>query len=284
MSAPCETGHLPRSRAPMPGPRAGRRAPARLARGWAADRAPRCVGTPPTRVLVDLEPTPGSRRSRMNRNATHQHLRSHLAYLKPSAAAEQLPAALETAEREKPGTTQFLLHDLLDVEVTATFHRREGQSAPRRPARGREDNARDRPGHQARPAGYRVYSPPPPFASRAPPRPRSTGAGRPPRGSGTALTMLVIDGLGDPPMPGEAASHLFQVISRRHACAAAASTAPISAEFPSFVRDYDVIIDVPAAEMSGALGGPTPTRAFRTSRTPNVRDAGARCSITRCTR
>jgi len=59
----------------------------------------------------------------MNRNATYQQLRSHLAYLKLAAVAEQLPAALEAAEKTKPGYTQFL-HDLLDVEVTATEQRR----------------------------------------------------------------------------------------------------------------------------------------------------------------
>ena len=59
----------------------------------------------------------------MNKHATYQQLRSHLAYLKLAAAAEQLPAALEAAERDKPGYTQFLA-DLLDIEVTATEERR----------------------------------------------------------------------------------------------------------------------------------------------------------------
>lgn len=35
---------------------------------------------------------------------------------KLAAAAEQLPAALEAAEKTKPGYTQFL-HDLLDAEL-----------------------------------------------------------------------------------------------------------------------------------------------------------------------
>ena len=35
--------------------------------------------------------------------------------------AEQLPGALEQAEKEKPGYTRFL-HDLLAVEVDATEH------------------------------------------------------------------------------------------------------------------------------------------------------------------
>ncbi len=59
--------------------------------------------------------------------STYQQLRSYLAYLKLTAAAEQLAAALEHAlehaERVKPSYTQFL-HDLLDVEVTATEQRR----------------------------------------------------------------------------------------------------------------------------------------------------------------
>ena len=59
----------------------------------------------------------------MNKHATYQQLRGHLAYLKLAAAAEQLPAALEAAEKAKPGYTQFL-HDLLDVEVEATRERR----------------------------------------------------------------------------------------------------------------------------------------------------------------
>jgi DNA replication protein DnaC len=40
-----------------------------------------------------------------------------------TAAAEQLPTALEDAEKAKPGYTQFLT-DLLAVEVTATEERR----------------------------------------------------------------------------------------------------------------------------------------------------------------
>lgn len=58
-----------------------------------------------------------------NKHASYQQLRSHLAYLKLAAIAEHLPAALEQAEKDKPGYTQFL-HDLLDVEVQATEERR----------------------------------------------------------------------------------------------------------------------------------------------------------------
>jgi DNA replication protein DnaC len=59
----------------------------------------------------------------MNKHTSYQDLRTHLAYLKLTAIAEQLPAALEQAEKEKPGYTQFL-HDLLGVEVDATEQRR----------------------------------------------------------------------------------------------------------------------------------------------------------------
>ena len=59
----------------------------------------------------------------MNKHATYQQLRSHLAYLKLAAIAEHLPGALEQAEKDKLGYTQFL-HDLLDVEVQATEERR----------------------------------------------------------------------------------------------------------------------------------------------------------------
>jgi DNA replication protein DnaC len=59
----------------------------------------------------------------MNKHATYQDLRGHLAYLKLAAVAEHLPAALEQAEKDKPGYTQFL-HDLLGVEVDATERRR----------------------------------------------------------------------------------------------------------------------------------------------------------------
>ena len=59
----------------------------------------------------------------MNKHTSYQDLRAHLAYLKLGATAEHLPAALEQAEKEKPGYTQFL-HDLLQVEVDATEQRK----------------------------------------------------------------------------------------------------------------------------------------------------------------
>jgi DNA replication protein DnaC len=59
----------------------------------------------------------------MSADTTYQQLRGHLAYLKLTAAADQLAPALEAAEREKPGYTQFL-HDLLKTEVLASEQRR----------------------------------------------------------------------------------------------------------------------------------------------------------------
>jgi len=53
----------------------------------------------------------------------YQQLRSHLTYLKLSASAEALPAALDTARTEKQNPTEFL-EQLLRVEVDATEARR----------------------------------------------------------------------------------------------------------------------------------------------------------------
>ena len=53
----------------------------------------------------------------------YQQLREHLHHLKLTAIADQLAPALEHAERERPGYTQFL-HDLLAHEVTAVEQRR----------------------------------------------------------------------------------------------------------------------------------------------------------------
>jgi DNA replication protein DnaC len=56
--------------------------------------------------------------------SVYQQARSHLAYLRLSAAAEALPAQLEAAAAENLGHTAFL-ERLLDVEVTATGARRQ---------------------------------------------------------------------------------------------------------------------------------------------------------------
>jgi DNA replication protein DnaC len=53
----------------------------------------------------------------------YQQLRSHLAYLNLTAAAEALPGELDAAAKEKLGHTEFLAR-LLDVEVDATEARR----------------------------------------------------------------------------------------------------------------------------------------------------------------
>ena len=53
----------------------------------------------------------------------YQHVRSHLAYLKLTAAAEALPAELDAAAKSKLSHTEFLAR-LLDVEVDATEARR----------------------------------------------------------------------------------------------------------------------------------------------------------------
>ena len=59
----------------------------------------------------------------MREQGVYQQLRSHLAYLRLAAAAEQLPAALEQAEQEKLSHTRFL-ERLLAAEVEATERRR----------------------------------------------------------------------------------------------------------------------------------------------------------------
>jgi len=56
-------------------------------------------------------------------DSLYQQLRAHLAYLKLSAAAEALPAQLETARANKVGHTEFL-EQLLRIEVEATEQRR----------------------------------------------------------------------------------------------------------------------------------------------------------------
>lgn len=55
--------------------------------------------------------------------SVYQELRSHLAYLRLTASAEQLAQELEDAEKRKPSYTRFL-ERLLSVEVEATERRR----------------------------------------------------------------------------------------------------------------------------------------------------------------
>ncbi len=59
----------------------------------------------------------------MSTDTLYQQLRGHLHYLKLPTVAEQLAPALERAERDRPGYTEFL-HGLLKTEVDATEQRR----------------------------------------------------------------------------------------------------------------------------------------------------------------
>lgn len=59
----------------------------------------------------------------MSEQSLYQQLRSHLAYLRLSTAAEALPAALEAAYKDQLSHTVFL-ERLLDAEVRATEERR----------------------------------------------------------------------------------------------------------------------------------------------------------------
>ncbi len=59
----------------------------------------------------------------MSESSTYQQIRSHLAYLRLSAAAEALPGELDHARQEGLGHSDFLAR-LLEIEVSATEIRR----------------------------------------------------------------------------------------------------------------------------------------------------------------
>ena len=194
----------------------------------------------------------------MSEASEYQKLRSHLAFLRMTAAAEALPAQLDHAGKAKLSHQGFL-ERLLGVEVSAVEERRRaslarfvssafpvharrlrlfgpavgGQKAHRRAgdvalcrrrhqrpadraARCRQDDA----GSWARPCcpgGRDAHLLHHRSRPRRPPPPRRLEG----RWANTMRfymgpSLLIIDEVGYLPLPGEAASALFQVVSRRY--------------------------------------------------------------------